>query len=265
MRPAEFEGRMRALEVFHSVRLPPGAWVILRLDGRGFARFTEARFEKPFDARFHGGMVQTAQAVLEDLQGLYAYTESDEISVLLPRAWELFDRELEKVVSLSASSASSALSLAFGTRVHFDSRAVLAAADEQVVDYFRWRQADAARCALNGWAYWTLRKQGQGVAQATAALEGKTVADKNELLFQAGVNFNDLPPWQRRGTGLYWERYERGGYNPRLGQKVITTRRRIKVDQELPMGEEYAAFISRLMRADSPPAPATAASSRQVR
>jgi tRNA(His) 5'-end guanylyltransferase len=193
-------------------------------------------------------MVLTAQAVLEDLQGLYAYTESDEISVLFPRAWDLFDRELEKTVSLSASCASAALSLAFGTRVHFDSRAILAAEDEQVVDYFRWRQADAARCALNGWTYWTLRKPGQGVTQATAVLAGKSVTDKNELLFQAGINFNDLPLWQRRGTGLYWERYEREGYNPKLDQKVLTTRRRVKIDPELPMGEEYADFISRLIR-----------------
>ena len=249
MRPDEFEERMRALEVFHALRLLPGAWIILRLDGRSFSRFTETRFEKPFDSRFHDGMVQTAQAVLEDFQGLYAYTESDEISVLFPRAWDLFDRELEKVISLSASTASAALSLTFGTRIQFDSRAILAAEDEQVVDYFRWRQADASRCALNGWTYWTLRKAGRGVAQATAALEGKSVADKNEMLFQAGINFNELPLWQRRGTGLYWEQYEREGYNPKLNQKVFTTRRRIKVDPELPMGEEYANFLRRLMRA----------------
>src|SRR5262249_41006818 len=156
--------------------------------------------------------------------GLYAFTESDEISVLFPRAWDLFDRELEKAVSLSAGLASAALALAFGTRGHFDSRAVLAPHDEQVVDYFRSRQADAARCALNGWTYWTLRKAGQSVARATAALEGKSVAEKNELLFQAGINFNELPLWQRRGTGLYWERYEREGYNPKLDRKVVTTR-----------------------------------------
>jgi tRNA(His) 5'-end guanylyltransferase len=104
------------------------------------------------------------------------------------------------------------------------------------MDYFRWRQADAARCALNGWTYWTLRKAGQSVAQATASLKGKTVAEKNELLFQTGINFNDLPLWQRRGTGLYWERFEREGYNPKLDQKVVTTRRRIKADRELPLG-----------------------------
>ena len=61
MRPDEFEARMRALEAFHPLRLPPRAWLILRLDGRGFSRFTETSFEKPFDARFHDGRVQTAR------------------------------------------------------------------------------------------------------------------------------------------------------------------------------------------------------------
>jgi tRNA(His) guanylyltransferase len=251
MSPDEFESRLRSLEVFHSLRLPSGSWLIPRLDGRGFSRFTETRFEKPFDTRFHDGMVETARVVLEEFQGIYAYTESDEISVLFPRAWDLFDRELEKAVSLSAGMASAALSLALGARVHFDSRVVLAAEDEQVVDYFRWRQADATRCCLNGWTYWTLRKAGQSVAEATAALEGKSVADKNELLFQAGVNFNDLPLWQRRGTGVYWESYTRDGYNPKLDQKVIATRRRIKVDRELPYGDDYSTFIHARARANA--------------
>jgi tRNA(His) 5'-end guanylyltransferase len=72
------------------------------------------------------------------------------------------------------------------------------------------------------------------------------VSEKNELLFQAGVNFNDLPAWQRRGTGVYWETYEREGYNPKLDQTVLATRRRLKVDRDLPIGDEYATFIHRL-------------------
>jgi tRNA(His) 5'-end guanylyltransferase len=248
MKPDEFERRMRTLEWFHSLRFLPESWVILRLDGRGFTRFTESRCEKPFDLQFHGWMVQTAHALLEELQGLYAYTESDEISVLFPRDWALFDRELEKAVSLSAGLASATFSLACGARAHFDSRAILAAGDGQVEDYFRWRQADAARCALNGWCYWTLRKAGKSVAEATAALEGQGVAVKNELLFRHGINFNELPLWQRRGVGLYWETYQRQGYNPKLGQAVLTTRRRVKVDRELPLGEDYAALIGRLLR-----------------
>jgi tRNA(His) guanylyltransferase len=75
----DFEKRMRALEYFHSLRVLPGAWVVLRVDGRGFSRFTEAHYEKPFDPAFHALMLQTARTLLEELQGIYAYTESDEI------------------------------------------------------------------------------------------------------------------------------------------------------------------------------------------
>src|SRR5438128_10639903 len=81
------------------------------------------------------------------------------------------------------------------------------ATESLVVDYFRWRQADAARCGLNGWCYWTLRKSGKSVREATRTLEKQSFAFKNELLFQHGINFNDLPAWQRRGIGLYWETY----------------------------------------------------------
>ena len=251
MRPDEFEGRMRRLEAYHSVRCPDGAWVVLRLDGRGFTRFTEGRCEKPFDERFHHWMVAVARAVLEEFGGVCAYTESDEVSVLLPRDWALFDRELEKAVSVSAGLASATFSLACGAVGHFDSRAIVAPTDEQVVDYFRWRQSDASRCALNGWCYWVLRKEGLDARAATKQLSGLSVADKNELLFRRGINFNELPLWQRRGTMMSWETYPHTGRNPVTEEDVATTRRRVRVDRELPMGDDYAAMIETLLAARS--------------
>jgi tRNA(His) guanylyltransferase len=247
MKADELEGRMRALECFHSLRLLPGAWIVLRVDGHGFSRLTERDFTKPFDPRFHTYMIAAAQALLTAFRGLYAYTESDEISLLLPRGWELFGRELEKAISLAAGTASAAFTSACGKPGVFDGRAWLGADADAVVDYFRWRQADATRCALNGWCYWTLRQEGQSVAAATAALLGKSRAFKNELLFQRGVNFNTLPAWQRRGTGLYRETYIKEGYDPKNGRIVTVTRRRWKVDEELPMKEAYATFLRQFL------------------
>ena len=100
---------------------------------------------------------------------------------------------------------------------------------------------------MNGWAYWTLRKAGQTVEQATTALHSQTVAFKNELLFQNGVNFNDVPAWQKRGAGIYWETFQKEGFNPKLGQTVAAVRRRIKVDRELPMAEEYDRFVTQFL------------------
>ncbi|QEL19047.1 tRNA(His) guanylyltransferase Thg1 family protein [Limnoglobus roseus] len=240
----EFESRMRGLEYFHDLKMLPGTWPVIRVDGKGFSKFTAAHYEKPFDERFSRCMVETAQALLVNLGGLFAYTESDEISVLLPREWSLFDREVEKAVSISAGIASSTFTLACGFAAVFDSRVWLGATDQLVVDYFRWRQADATRCALNGWAYWTLWNAGESVGAATRALHEKSVAEKNELLFRHGINFNDVPLWQRRGVGLSWEQYEKIGHDPIQNASVTAIRRRVKVDRELAMKDDFSQFIA---------------------
>jgi tRNA(His) 5'-end guanylyltransferase len=67
------------------------------------------------------------------------------------------------------------------------------------------------------------------------------------LLFQNGVNFNDLPLWQKRGSGLYWEEYERPAENPVTGEKVVAHRRRVRRDLELPMKDDYSAFLQKLL------------------
>jgi tRNA(His) 5'-end guanylyltransferase len=259
MRTSELEARMRALEYFHGLRLLPGAWPVVRVDGRSFTRLTGAHFAKPFDPLFHELMVGTARALLEELQGVYAHTQSDEVSVLLPRATELFDRELEKLVSLSAAIATAAFTHAFGQGAQFDARVWLGVDAPPVVGYFRWRQADAGRCALNGWCYWTLVKTGRSPRQASAALLRQRSEAKHELLFRHGVTFAAEPSWQRRGSGLYYSSYEKEGFNPRTGETVRARRRRVRVESELPIGEEYAALVRGLVgsvRAD-PAAPRT--------
>ena len=46
-----------------------------------------------------------------------------------------------------------------------------------------------------------------------------------------------------RRIGLYREQYEKEGYNPVTQQITTTTRRRVKVDLELLMKEEYVGFL----------------------
>jgi tRNA(His) guanylyltransferase len=224
---------------------------VLRVDGRNFTRLTETGFEKPFDRRFQQLMRRTARALLEELQGVYAYTESDEISVLFPPNWVLFDREVEKLVSISAAIASSTFTHASQKIVHFDSRVWVGSDPSHVVDYFRWRQTDAERCALNGWCYWTLRKAGKQPDEAMTLFDRKSPLDKIELLRQHSIDYDALPTWQRRGSGLYWETIEKVGYDPVQRQERIGLRRRVKVDEALPLKEVYELFIQRFLDAYS--------------
>ena len=139
------------------------------------------------------------------------------------------------------------LSLAFQQEVHCDSRLCVAANEEVVVDYFQWRQADATRCCLNGWCYWKLRQEGLSVREATRQLHGRNFGWKNEMLFQRGTNFNDLPGWQKRGSGLYWQVYEKIGRNPLTGEESRATRRRVFCDEQLPLGEAYSEMLRQFM------------------
>ena len=178
---------------------------------------------------------------------IYGYTQSDEISLLFHPTVETFQRKLRKYDSILAGEASAKFSLLLGSHAAFDARISQLPRVSDVVDYFRWRNEDANRNALNGHCYWLLRKQGQSVGAATSFMAGKSVAEKNELLFQHGINFNDVPLWQKRGVGVYWEGYTKAARNPITGDEVFAQRRRLHVDYELPMREAYSAFIAELL------------------
>lgn len=95
-----------------------------------------------------------------------------------------------------------------------------------------------------------LRKEGMSVKDATELLEGKTVAFKNELLFSRGINFDKLPSWQKRGVGVFWDDIEKVGYNPISNQEVKAIRRELRVNYELPLGEDYAKYVISFLQQD---------------
>jgi tRNA(His) guanylyltransferase len=178
---------------------------------------------------------------------VYGYTESDEISLLFALGEQTFQRKIRKLVSVLAGEASARFALALQAQAVFDCRISELPNAELVVDYFRWRSEDAHRNSLNAHCYWHFRRSGQSVSEATTALEGLSVANKNELLFRSGINFNDLPLWQRRGVGLVWEEYERPAENLKTGQPATAVRRRVHRVLELPMKDAYALFLKEVI------------------
>lgn len=246
----DLDTQMRVYETAHDHCVMPNIYMVARLDGRGFTRLTRDvhQFEAPFDNNFRDYMAQTVTHLADcGFRIIYGYTQSDEISLLLHRDETAYGRKLRKLISILSGEASAKFSLALGAIGCFDGRISQLPNLGLVLDYFRWRQEDAHRNALNSHCYWLLRKQGQSMTQATAALENVSVSAKNELLFQHGINFNELPLWQRRGIGFYWESYDKEGVNPKTGQTVTTTRRRVKQDMALPMKDEYSQLLQRLI------------------
>jgi tRNA(His) 5'-end guanylyltransferase len=258
----DLDKRMREFEWFQDLRVLPATWPVLRVDGRSFTRLCDEHFERPFDVRFNEIMVKVAQALLLQLQGVFAFTEGDEISILLPAHTDLFGRAVEKLVSISAGIASSRFTRELGTEAHFDARIWVGPSVQHVADYFRWRQSNAARSSLNGWCFWTLRKEGRNFHEATTTLEGLSVVEKNELLFARGINFNDVPLWQKHGVGIYWDAVPRSEFNPATQDDTTTLRRRIRIDKTLPRGDAFAELINKLIARSTPSVPPPPISAR---
>lgn len=240
---------VRQIEEACDSSLLPRVTVIVRLDGRGFTSLTKTSgdFERPFDEGFRDAMVATTEHLFEcGFRVRFGYTQSDEISLLIDPTDDAFGRRTSKWLSVLAGEASAKLSLTLGRHAVMDARILQIADSADVVEYFVWRSNDAHRNAISAHAYWLLRGEGFDARAATRELEGASVSDINEFLFQRGVNVNDLPSWQKRGIAVCWEEYEKVGLDPRSGEERVASRRRLKVDFELPLGDGWRQYLERM-------------------
>ncbi|KAG7518950.1 putative tRNA(His) guanylyltransferase isoform X1 [Solea senegalensis] len=194
-------------------------YIVVRLDGRNFHRFTEQhKFTKPNDNRALGLMSRSAHSVMEELEDIViAYGQSDEFSFVFKRTSTWFKRRASKLMTHVASQFSSSYVFYwkefFGDQPllyppSFDGRVVLYPTNRNLKDYLSWRQADCHVNNLYNTVFWTLvQKGGLTTAQAEDRLKGTLAADKNEILFsEFEINYNNESALHRKGTTLIWEK-----------------------------------------------------------
>ncbi|WP_299397506.1 tRNA(His) guanylyltransferase Thg1 family protein [Pelagibius sp.] len=251
MKFTELDRKMRVYETANDLVVLPGVLMVARLDGRGFTKLVRERhpFESPFDPRFRDMMVETGRHLMDcGFNFLLCYSQSDEISLLFHPDEGSFGRKLRKLNSVLAGEASAKFSLLLEDTASFDCRISQLPRAVDVVDYFRWRNEDAHRNALNAHCFWLLRKKGQDPKQAQQALDGLSVAAKNELLFQkGGINFNDLPQWEKRGWVLRWVPITKQAADPNTGEAIEVERRQLALDLDLPMRDAFSEMIRSLL------------------
>lgn len=236
-------------EIFSALSIFPP--IFIRLDGRAFHRLSRGlNLSKPFDPVFHGSMTAVAQQLLTEsgLEPAFAYTFSDEISLYfttLP-----FSGRVEKLDSVAAAFAASALTIRLGltTPLSFDAR-VIPATPEFAVDYLTWRQNEAWRNHINAYCQQALIEEGFSSRAAAARLRGVQAAAMHEMMFARGVNLAETPAWQRRGTLVCRETVIKEGYNPVTGEVVKTARKTPRVLDDLPLfstpeGERLIASLT---------------------
>ncbi len=247
--------KMRVYETSHDRCILPDIYIVARIDGRSFTRLTKEvhQFEAPFDEKFRDMMIETVKHLMNcGFNVIYGYTESDEISLLFNYNENAFGRKARKYISILAGEASAKFSSLLGSVGAFDCRLSELPNKQLVEDYFRWRNEDAHRNALNAHCYWRLRQDNFSVNEATSKIEGLSIADKNDLLFRYGINFNEIPNWQKRGIGIYWKDVKKEGFNPKRNEQVWADKRTLYTDFELPMRDEYNKFIGDIVDKSKP-------------
>ncbi len=184
-------------------RLMPLLPVLARLDGRGFHSFVRG-LDRPFDARLSHLMIDTATALVRETNATIGYTQSDEITLAWvadgPDSQTLFDGRTQKLTSVLAALGTAHfhrrlpafLPPEYAARVPvFDCRVWNVPTLDEAANVFLWRELDATKnsVAMAARAYY-----------AHSAVHGKNRAELHELLWQKGVNWNDYPPFFKRGT-----------------------------------------------------------------
>ena len=142
-------------ELKHS--LDKKGWFVIRLDGKAFHTFTN-KLQKPFDTTLSEAMRFTTKQLCSEIQNVkFAYTQSDEISLILcdldsetTALW--YDGEIQKITSVSASIATAHFNRTYkhldGKLAYFDARVFRLENEEEVQKYLMWRQIDSIKNAI---------------------------------------------------------------------------------------------------------------------
>lgn len=223
-------------------RLLPQTWIVIRIDGRGFHKFSDHYgFTKPNDERALGIMNDAAKEVIRSIPDvILAYGDSDEYSFVLRRNCELFERRESKLVSTFVSTFTAYYihlwpnrfpddPLNFKQLPTFDGRAILYPTVQTLRDYLSWRQVDCHINNLYNTTFWTLVNKGNYTPQeAEAKLCGTVSSDKHELLFsQYGINYNNEPEIFKKGTVILREpesEEDRAEVGKKLTTETLSTR-----------------------------------------
>lgn len=88
-------------------KVMPNCYTLVMLDGRSFSKLIKKKYKLPFDDSFIATMNTTAQYICQNVQGaLFAYVQSDEISILLSNECDtFFNGRLTKMLPNIASMA----------------------------------------------------------------------------------------------------------------------------------------------------------------
>ena len=201
-RMSEYESHTTSIKLIK--RLP----IVVRLDAKSFGAYTKG-LKRPYDIRLSRLMIETAKYLMRETNANIAHTGSDEINLLYytdTQGSELFlNGRLFKMQSLLAAMATAFfnnkqdeyLPEKKGKMPIFDCRVFNVPDVYEAANYFLSREMDVTRNSISMAA--------ETVYSHTQILN-KTSKEKQEMLFQKGINWNEYDTCFKRGTYIQRKR-----------------------------------------------------------
>lgn len=248
-----------------SRRAMRGLPLLARLDGRAFHTFTRD-LRRPYDEAMSRCMIETTRTLVQKCNALVGYTQSDEITLAWFESSQSaadyeFDGRFQKLTSVLAALASvrflqlvaEHLPAKVAELPHFDCRVWQVPALQDAADVFVWREDDATKNSIT---------MAAGAYYSDRELDGKHSGQKQEMLWQKGVNWNDYPAFFKRGTYLQRRTFARGlsdeeraripeAHRPPIG---ATFQRTQVVELELPPARRVSNLAAVLFERADPQA-----------
>lgn len=223
-----FGDRMKVYERLETdKKFMKGLPIYIRLDGRGFSKFTKG-LERPFCAAFTEAMQETTKSLVEAFNCKVGYTQSDEISLIIYNADHnkevIFGGKIQKLVSALAAHATvvfyqQALRL-FPTHTQsktnpprFDCRAFQLPSEVEAANAVLWREQDATKNSVSMLAHHHFEH---------GDLQSKNTKEMIRLLEIVEVDWSACPTAFKRGT--YFQKKEVVVYLTREELEAIPTR-----------------------------------------
>lgn len=190
--------RMKLYEQMEAGRkLMPGLPICVRVDGRAFHTFTRG-MKRPYDEDMSAAMIETMKFLVEQTDACIGYVQSDEISLVLSDIKApMFDGKIAKLNSVIASMATAK----FNEVIHksypnkplafFDCRCWNVPSRTEAVNNILWREFDATKNSIS---------MAARSVYSDAQLLGKNGSEKQDMLMEKGINWNDYPVFFKRGT-----------------------------------------------------------------
>ena len=232
---------MKEYEVYSSLKVPKNSKIIMRLDGRSFHSLArDLELTKPYDENFYRVMSLVCRDLFEEFSPVFVYTFSDEISLLFDKL--PFDGRIEKLDSVIASFTASSFVMHYNREFKkppaFDSR-LIPITDDDIVKYFRWRQDESWTNCINSHGIAYLKSKYPNNV-ANDKINGMSISDIHELLFENGINLNDVETYKKRGIGIYRKNKKIEGFNKKENKNQVSYRSSIYIDWEIPkFSEEF--------------------------